>query len=96
MGVGWLRTNITVMPISAFFLTMDFGPSFPELGPFLLADRPSHTALVRESPWGQDSGPFISYRRSNRLGSGHSAALPLAQGRQRIATFTEPILNSWT
>jgi hypothetical protein len=32
MGVGWLRTNITVMPISAFFLAMDFGPSFPRVG----------------------------------------------------------------
>jgi hypothetical protein len=32
MGVGWLRTNITVVPISAFFLTIDFGPSFPRVG----------------------------------------------------------------
>jgi hypothetical protein len=28
--VGWLRTHIMVMPISALFLPIDFGPSFPQ------------------------------------------------------------------
>jgi hypothetical protein len=30
MEVGWLRTHIMVMPISALFLPIDLGPGFPQ------------------------------------------------------------------
>jgi hypothetical protein len=30
MGIGWLRTHMMAMPISALFLPIDFGPSFPQ------------------------------------------------------------------
>jgi hypothetical protein len=32
MGVGWLRTYIKLMPISALFLPIDFGLQLPRAG----------------------------------------------------------------
>jgi hypothetical protein len=46
MGVGWLRTHIRVLPMSALFLPIDFGPSFPRAGAIFDGRAAEHPAML--------------------------------------------------